>query len=215
MTVTRPDIAVAVSLVCSKSVNPTKADWNAAIRVLRYLLATPDNALVFPRPHPDCPVVAVYVDAAWANGPKSRSRYGFVVCVYGCPVMWATKLTSMVCLSTAEAEYFAAVQAVKSALWLARMLAEVLAATTPTVVIYEDNQACIRMATNPIVSARNRHFAMRMWWLRQQAEDSTITLRHVPSRQQLSDIFTKVLPAPTFTVLRDALMAHAPLPSLE
>ena len=204
---TLPDIAVVVSLVCSKSVNPTKADWNAAIRVLRYLLATPDNALVFPRPHPDCPVVAVYVDAAWANGPKSRSRYGFVVCVYGCPVMWATKLTSMVCLSTAEAEYFAAVQAVKSALWLARMLAEVLAATTPTVVIYEDNQACIRMATTPIVSARNRHFAMRMWWLRDQVTTGTVKFCHVPTKSMVADILTKVLPAPAFRALCALLFA--------
>ena len=157
--------------------------------------------------HPDCPVVAVYVDAAWANGPKSRSRYGFVVCVYGCPVMWATKLTSMVCLSTAEAEYFAAVQAVKSALWLARMLAEVLAATTPTVVIYEDNQACIRMATNPIVSARNRHFAMRMWWLRDQVTNKTLVFRHVPTAAMLVDILTKVLAAPVFRALCDQIFA--------
>ena len=71
------------------------------------------------------------------------------------------------------------------------------------------------MIENPVVSARNRHFAMRMWWLRQQAEDNTIQLSHVPSRHQLADIFTKVLPAPTFTALRDSLMTHAPLPPLE
>ena len=163
VTVSRPDISVAVSIVCSKSINPTHADWNAALRILRYLLATPHRALTFVPPSPTVPVVATYVDAAWANAPRSRSRYGYIVCVYGCPVMWATKLTSIVCLSTAEAEYFAAVQAAKSALWLARMLAEVLNATPPTVVLYEDNQACVRMATNPIVSARNRHFAMCMW----------------------------------------------------
>ena len=121
----------------------------------------------------------------------------------------------MVCLSTAEAEFVAAVEACKAALWISRMFAELMNMPSSPVTVLEDNQACIRMIENPVVSARNRHFAMRMWWLRQQAEDSTITLRHVPSRQQLADIFTKVLPAPTFTVLRDALMAHAPLPSLE
>ena len=121
--------------------------------------------------------------------------------------MWATKVTSMVCLSTAEAEYFAAVQACKSALWLARMLAELLAVATPTVVVYEDNEACIKMATNPIVSARNRHFAMRMWWLRDQVTSKTIVFRHVPTADMLADILTKVLPAPVFRALCKRLFA--------
>ena len=83
----------------SKSVSPTKADWNAALRVLRYLLSTPDRVLTFVPPSPKVPAVAAYVDAAWANAPRSRSRYGLIVCVYGCPVLWITKLTSIVCLN--------------------------------------------------------------------------------------------------------------------
>ena len=205
VTISRPDVSVAVSIVCSKSVSPTKADWNAALRVLRYLLSTPDRVLTFVPPSPKVPAVAAYVDAAWANAPRSRSRYGLIVCVYGCPVLWITKLTSIVCLSTAEAEYFAAVEASKSALWLARMLAEVLRAAPPTVVLYEDNQACIHMANNPVVSARNRHFAMRMWWLRDQVAAKTIAFRHVPTKHQLADILTKVLPAALFRALCDVL----------
>ena len=41
VSISRPDIAVAVSIACSKAVSPTKADLNAAIRILRYLLHTP------------------------------------------------------------------------------------------------------------------------------------------------------------------------------
>ena len=119
----------------------------------------------------------------------------------------ATKLTSIVCLSTAEAEYFAAVQAAKTALWLARMMAEVLRAAPPAVVIYEDNQACMRMASNPIVSARNRHFTMRMWWLRDQVSTKTVVFRHVPTKEQLADILTKVLPAALFSALCDVIFA--------
>ena len=99
VTISRPDVSVAVSIVCSKSVSPTKADWNAALRVLRYLLSTPDRVLTFVPPSPKVPAVAAYVDAAWANAPRSRSRYGLIVCVYGCPVLWITKLTSIVCLN--------------------------------------------------------------------------------------------------------------------
>ena len=214
-TISRPDIAVAVSKACAVSKSPTRANWKAAIRILRYLLSTPSVTLTFTRPRSLTPAISVYVDSAWANENESKSRFGFAVMVYGNPVLWKTQVSKMVCLSTAEAEFVAAVEACKAALWISRMFAELMNMPSSPVTVLEDNQACIRMIENPVVSARNRHFAMRMWWLRQQAEDSTITLRHVPSRQQLADIFTKVLPAPTFTVLRDALMAHAPLPSLE
>ena len=162
-TISRPDIAVAVAIACSKSIRPTEADWKAALRILRYLLHTPDVVLAFTVQAASCPAICTYVDAAWANAPKSRSRYGYIVCVFGNPVMWEAKVTTMVCLSTAEAEYYAAVHAAKSVLWLASLVAEITASPVPTAIIYEDNAACIRMATNPIVSARNRHFSMRMW----------------------------------------------------
>ena len=121
--------------------------------------------------------------------------------------MWSTKVTTMVCLSTAESEYIAATQAMKSALWLSNMLAELRHTRSSPVAMYEDNQTCIRMATNPVVSVRNRHFAMRMWWLRQQVEDGALHFDHVATEHQLADIFTKVLPAPTFIALRDRIMA--------
>ena len=113
----------------------------------------------------------------------------------------------MVCLSTAESEYIAATQAVKSALWLTNMLAQLQNTHPNPITVYEDNQACIKMATNPVVSARNRHFSMRMWWLRQQVEDGRVHFRHVATQHQLADIFTKVLPSPTFITLRDSIMS--------
>ena len=125
--------------------------------------------------------------------------------------MWEAKVTTMVCLSTAEAEYYAAVHAVKSAMWLVSLVVEITSSSVPTVVIYEDNAVCIRMTTNPIVSARNRHFAMRMWWLREQVESGAVKFAQVPTVSQAADIFTKVLPAPAFPRLRDLIFAKASL----
>ena len=162
--VTRPDIAVAVSIACSKSAKPTKADLAAAIRILRYLLHTPSVKLTFVKSA--APAIFVFCDSACANAPKARSRFGYLVCIHGCPIIWESKLSTMVYLSTAEAEYVAAVHASKSALWLGRLLCELRHLPVPPILLLEDNQACINMAMNPVVSARNRHFAMRMWWIR-------------------------------------------------
>ena len=87
----------------------------------------------------------------------------------------------MVCLSTAEAEYVAAVHAAKTAIWLANLSAELSSISPTPITLLEDNNACIQMATNPVVSGRNRHFAMRMWWLREQVECKRVVFAHVPT----------------------------------
>ena len=81
----------------------------------------------------------------------------------------------------------------------------------PTVTLYEDNAACIRMATNPVVTARNRHFSMRMWWLRDQVSSKSVVFVQVPTKFQIADLFTKVFPTPTFVFLRDLIFADKPL----
>ena len=101
---------------------------------------------------------------------------------------------------TAEVEYVAAVHATKTALWLAQMLAEMLSTSVPRIHLLEDNQACISMAENPEISARNRHFAMRMWWLRDMVTNKQLSFTQVPTEHQLADIFTKVLAKPRFFV---------------
>ena len=125
--------------------------------------------------------------------------------------MWVTKVSTMVCLSTAESEYVAAVQAAKSAIWIHEMVSELQGFQLPPIQMYEDNQACIRMVSNPVISGHNRHFSMRMWWLRQQVEDRVVVFRYVPSEAQLADILTKVLPAPLFLRLRGAIMSMKPV----
>ena len=120
--------------------------------------------------------------------------------------MWETKLITMVCLSTAESEYIAAVNAAKTALWLARMCSGFCDTAFPTINMLEDNQVCIQMIKNPVVSVRNRHFTMRMWWLREQVENNLLLVTYISSNEQLANILTKVLPAPLFLTLRGKIL---------
>ena len=77
--------------------------------------------------------------------------------------------------------------------------------TSPSVIL-EDNQACVAMIKNSSVSARNRHFCVKMAWLREQVANGHVTFRFVASKSNLADIFTKLLPEEAFCRLRDALM---------
>ena len=111
----------------------------------------------------------------------------------------------MVCLSTAEAEFVAATEAANDVLWLCGLLGELgFVHMTPSV-IFEDNQACVVMINNHMVSARNRHFAVKMAWLREHVSILHFKFVYVPSKKNLADTFTKILLDEQFYIIRDSL----------
>jgi hypothetical protein len=177
------------------------AHWRAAIRILRYLLATRNLALTY-NISVRAPAVCAFTDAAFGNENGGRSRYGYVVFVAGCLVSWSTKTTTMVCLSTAEAEFVAATEAAKDVMWLRGLLTELGYIHATPCRIFEDNQACVAMIKNHVVSPRNRHFAVKMAWLRERVADMHLVFVYVPSKKNIADILTKILNDEQFLVLR-------------
>ena len=110
------------------------------------------------------------------------------------------------CLSTAEAEYVAATEATKDLLWLRNFLRELGFEQLVPSRLYEDNQACVVMVNNHVVTGRNRHFCIKMAWLREQVAAKHVTFVFVASKNNVADIFTKVLPPDAHTRLTDLLM---------
>ena len=206
VTVTRPDVQTAVSLACRHGAAPTMSHWRAAIRILRYLRCTSTIGLSF-RVRRRQLDVSAFVDAGYGGEVGSRSRRGHMVLLAGCPILWTTRATSMVCQSTSEAEFVAANECVKDILWLRGILLEVGFSSRAPSVVFEDNQATIAMTKNHVVSARNRHFCIRMAWLREQAAAGHVVFKYVPSKENIADIFTKILPEAPFRYLRDKMMS--------
>ena len=207
ITITRPDVQVAVSRACSFTQGATMAHWRAALRILRYLHTTRSFALTYNKSPVRPPSVSAYVDAAYGNEHGHRSRRGHLVLLADCVVIWTTRATGTVCQSTSEAEFAAANECVKDVLWLRGLLRELGFTLNSPSIVHEDNQATIAMINNHLVSARNRHFCIRMAWLREQAAAGVVKFAFVKSQDNTADIFTKILPAPQFRLLRDMLVS--------
>ena len=162
VTLTRPDVTTVVSRVCIHGAAPTRTHRRATIRILRYLLSTCELGLRFPVSKQD-PSVSAYVDAAFANEPSRKSRYGYAVFLGSCLVSWVSKCTTMVCLSTAETEFVAATEAAKDVVWLRGLLME-LGFTLPVSSLRSpggQSGLCLHDSNNS-VSGRNRHFAVKI-----------------------------------------------------
>ena len=113
----------------------------------------------------------------------------------------------MVCLSTGEAEFVAATECGKSVVWLRNLLCEIDQPCSGPTPIHEDNQDCVAMINNHMVTGRNRHFCIKMAWLRQQVAARALRFQFVASKFNVADIFTKVLPDSAFCRLRKLLLS--------
>ena len=72
--------------------------------------------------------------------------------------------------------------------------------------VYEDNQAAISMATSPKQTHRIKDISTKVHHFKQYIRENTIPVVHVPTHQQIADIFTKPLATKSFISLHQKLM---------
>ncbi len=142
-----------------------------------------------------------------------KSRTGYVITFASCPVLWCSKLQTEIALSTTEAEYIALSQSTRDLIPMRGLLAKLSAATklivsstTTYSTIFEDNKGCIELALAPKLRPRTRHIALKYHHFRSHVEQGHIRIQWIDTKNQLADIFTKPLPAPSFMALRLALL---------
>ena len=219
----RPDIQYAVHQCARFNHCPRKSHADAIKRICRYLKGTQDQGLEFVPS--DTFQLDCYADAdfagLWRHEDEQdpvcvKSRTGYVITLSGCPLLWASKLQREIALSTAEAEYIALSTALRDLLPLRRQFKELveglqlqkIKATSMKSTIFEDNNACISMATSPKLSPRTKHIAVKYHFFKYHTdyENSDIVIEKIDTTMQLADIFTKGLPKELFCKLRKLLL---------
>ena len=107
---TRPDIAHSVGLLARFSSDPGVAHWKALKHLCRYVQGTKEFKLCYsPDPGAMGRFVA-YADADFGGDLDSRRSTSAMVVKMGTgAISWASKLQSIMTLSTTEAEYIATI----------------------------------------------------------------------------------------------------------
>ncbi|KOM58517.1 hypothetical protein LR48_Vigan11g155100 [Vigna angularis] len=188
MICTRPDIAHAVGAVSRFMANPGEEHWNAVKRVLRYIKGTSDVALCFGGSKF---IVRGYVDSDYAGDlDKRKSTTGYVFKLAGGVVSWLSKLQTVVALSTTEAEYMAATQACKEAIWIQRLLEE-LGHKQNKITVYCDSQSALHIARNPAFHSRTKHIGVQYHFVREVVEKGDVDLEKICTKDNLADVMTK------------------------
>ncbi len=127
---------------------------------------------------------------------------GYIIYLADFPLLWKSKLISVICLSTSEAEYAALSAMLRELIPVHRVILEVmkhlkLNGQTPAIVttIHQDNDATRLLATNQHITNRTKHFLVRwhhFWSFLEENKDNVKVVRCDTTKMR-ADYLTKGL----------------------
>lgn len=167
--------------------------------ILRYLKGTTDVGLLFDAKSLNAKSVIGFVDADYGQDLDGRkSTTGYVFTLGGGCISWRSTLQKCVAQSTTEAEYVAAAEAAKEAIWLDRLVTE-MGLKQGLVQLHCDSQSALHLATNRVMDSRVKHIDIRYHFIRDAISDKLIELVKIDGKLNPADAFTKVIPLESFS----------------
>jgi hypothetical protein len=185
---------------CARFCSNLKALHELAIKwIICYLHATKDKGLIL-KPTPSFSL-DMFVDADFASmwhkeyaalQDNMLCRTSFIITFYGCPVAWSSKLQTEIALSTTESEHIALSIPMRELLPLWQLLEDILTnsfihipklsysttihtSTLAPSKVYEDNSACIILATTKATfKPRTKHITIKWHCFHDQVRNGNI-----------------------------------------
>ncbi|GJW18350.1 retrovirus-related pol polyprotein from transposon RE2 [Tanacetum coccineum] len=175
---TRPDLAYSVHILSQFMQNPQIEHWEATIRVVRYLKGSPRQGIIL-KNKGDLQLRG-WCDADWAGCPLTRrSLTRWLVYLGDSPISWKTKKQHNVSRSSAEAEY------------------RFMALTTGELKC----QAALHISRNLVFHERTKHIEVDCHYIRYELVSGNLDARHVHTKEQVADFFSKALGKAEFDYL--------------
>ncbi|KAK8667612.1 hypothetical protein V6N13_007760 [Hibiscus sabdariffa] len=194
MICTRPDLPYALSMTSRYQANPGEGHWTAVKNILKYLRRTKDVFLVYGGEEELR--IKGYTDASFqTDKDDSRSQSGFVFCLNGGAVSWKSSKQDTVADSTTEAEYIAASEAAKEAVWIKKFILGlgVIPSISDAVDLYCDNNRAITQAKEPRSHQRSKHILRRFHLIREIIDRGDVEICKVHMDDNIADPLMKPL----------------------
>ena len=152
---TRRDLSFVVGML-SRYMHEPRESHNVLLKqVLQYLRGTLSYGLSYERA--DGMRLIGYSDSSHnADADDGRSTTGHIFYLEKCPITWCSQKQETVDLSSCEAEFMAATEAAKQAIWLQDLLAEVTGSRCEKVTLRIDNKSAIALTKNPMFHGRRK-----------------------------------------------------------
>jgi hypothetical protein len=166
---TRPDIARAATLLAEHSNRPTKKSLAALYDVLRYLKGTMNRGISYKKRgdlNEEFGLPTSFSDSNWGDthADKRRPVSGYVFMLAGGPVSWKSRKQTCIATSSNEAEYVAASDTAKQAVWIRRLMVDMDlfdGENCSPLIINMDNQGALDLINSTVNTRRSKHIDIR------------------------------------------------------
>ena len=118
-------------------------------------------------------------------------------------------------VSSAAAEVYAASVATNELLHLSYLCDEMGIDFPRPIPLEVDNQTCIHFSKGTTQRSKMKHIDARQAWVEALRDDNIVKFSWVPTRDNLADLNSKILPVPRFETLRDKILRPRALPDLK
>ncbi|CAA0830105.1 cysteine-rich RLK (RECEPTOR-like protein kinase) 8, partial [Striga hermonthica] len=177
--------------------NPGLEHWSE--HILKYLRRTKEYMLIY---QADELLPLGYTDSHFqADQDESKSTSGFVFTLGGGAIVWRSVKQKCVADSTMEAEYVAASEAAKEAVWLRNFLLDlyVVPSFPAAITVFCDNSGAVANSKEPQTHKASKHIERKYHLIREIVGRGELVVAKIQSEDNLVDPFTKSLPTKVFT----------------
>jgi hypothetical protein len=198
---TRPDLAFAIGYVSRFMQQLTAEHLEAIKRIIRYITGTLDYGLHYL----GCPSAAHFIGysdsdhAGDIDTTKSTSRTMLFLGKF--LASWQSVKQQVVALSSCEAEYIIATFTSTQAIWLARLLGDLLGRVAEAVELRVDSKSTLALVKNPIFHEHSKDIRVKYHFIRGCLEDRRVKANYISTLDQLTDFLTKSFRRVKFQVL--------------
>ena len=202
----RPDIKTAVSFLCTRNKEPDKDDWCKLVCVMSWLEQMVEDVRIIGAD--DLHRMLTFIDSAHAVHPNMRGHTGAGLTTFGTGII-DQKLSKqkMNMRSSTETEEVGTSEYLPKNIYF-KMFMEAQGYTLKWNILAEDNESTIRMSKNGRESctSNSKHIAIKYFWVTDRIKNGNIEIVHCPTKQMVSNYFTKPLQGALFYMFQNVIM---------
>ena len=203
---TRGDLLYAVHLLTRRMATPRVIDLQRARKCVAYLLQTAHRGVTFHGN--DTEEIYGWADSSFNSGEGDRKNcYGYCFQLGKRSGMFvnACKRSTLIALSSTEAEYYCLAEACRELMWIKAFLKEIEVEISIGK-IFQDNTTTIAMAGVEGLSERSKHIDVKFHFVKRLVRDKLVECQHIATDEMVADIFTKDLADTSFEVHSESVL---------
>lgn len=198
----RPGVRFASQQLARFLKNPTVHHMKLALKVVQYLFDSRNDVLRF-RDHKQPGNVHVMTDASLFDFEKQKkATTGVVVKHNGNPIFWITRKQTAVTIDICEAETYAICLGLRTGIYIRNVLDDLrmIGDHEQQILVENDNESAISIIKKGATSKTN-HYNHAMFFVQDYAERNEAVVQHVGTKDNLADLFTKIVDHSRFSDL--------------